>query len=119
MQLIAWKDGINSSLLVEPGEIDCLEKVSRLNEDATSVHDLYPDGTTTCGSRSIWEDMIASPSRAATQRELREAISSAEEEAANAEPKTVQRQLLEAIRCAEEEGGTNGGEPEAPAVAAS
>ncbi|TVU46071.1 hypothetical protein EJB05_05589, partial [Eragrostis curvula] len=47
-QLIAWKDG-NSSLLVEPREIDCLDKVSNLNEDATSVHDLYPDGTTTCG----------------------------------------------------------------------
>jgi len=48
--LIAWKDGLNSSLLVEPREIDCLDKVSRLNEKATSVHDLYPDGTTTCGS---------------------------------------------------------------------
>jgi hypothetical protein len=115
MQLIAWKDGINSSLLVEPGEIDCLEKVSRLNEDATSVHDLYPDGTTTCGSRSIWEDMIASPSRAATQRELREAIRSAEEAAANGEPKTAQRQLLEAIRSAEEAAN---GEPEASATAA-
>ncbi|TVT98867.1 hypothetical protein EJB05_55805, partial [Eragrostis curvula] len=76
-QLIAWKDG-NSSLLVEPREIDCLDKVSNLNEDATSVHDLYPDGTTTCGSRSIWEDMVVSPSRAAIQRELREAIRSLE-----------------------------------------
>nr|CAB3493955.1 unnamed protein product [Digitaria exilis] len=77
-QLIAWKDGINSSLLVEPREFDCLEKVSRLNENATSVHDLYPEGTTTCGARSIWDDMIASPSRAAIQRELREAIRSVE-----------------------------------------
>ncbi|RCV41797.1 hypothetical protein SETIT_9G163700v2 [Setaria italica] len=115
-QLIAWKDGINSSLLVEPGEIDCLEKVSRLNEDATSVHDLYPDGTTTCGSRSIWEDMIASPSRAATQRDLREAIRSAEEAAANGEPKTAQRELLEAIRSAEEAAN---GVPETPTAAAS
>ncbi|KAK3146701.1 hypothetical protein QOZ80_3BG0270440 [Eleusine coracana subsp. coracana] len=76
-QLIAWKDG-NSSLLVEPREFACLEKVSNLNENATSIHDLYPDGTTTCGSRSIWEDMVVSPSRAAIQRELHEVIRSLE-----------------------------------------
>ncbi|TVT98862.1 hypothetical protein EJB05_55800, partial [Eragrostis curvula] len=76
-QLIAWKDG-NSSLLVEPREIDCLDKVSNLNENATSVHDLYADGTTTCGSRSIWDDMIVSPARAAIQLELKAAIRSVE-----------------------------------------
>ncbi|XP_062211854.1 calmodulin calcium-dependent NAD kinase-like [Phragmites australis] len=85
-KLIAWKDGINSSLLVEPREFDCVEKVSNLNVDATSVHDLYPDGTTTCGSRSIWDDMIASPSRATIQLELQEAIRSME--LASAEPAT-------------------------------
>lgn len=75
-QLIAWKGGINSSLLVEPDEIDCLDKVGNLNENATSLHDLYPGGATTCGSRSIWDDMIVSPSRAVIQQEIREAISS-------------------------------------------
>ncbi|KAK3149950.1 hypothetical protein QOZ80_3AG0225240 [Eleusine coracana subsp. coracana] len=84
-KLIAWKDG-NSSLLVEPREFDCLEKVSKLNENATSVHDLYPDGTTTCGSRSIWDDMIVSPARANIQRELRDAIKSME--LTGAEPAT-------------------------------
>jgi hypothetical protein len=117
-QLIAWKDGLNSSLLVEPREIDCLEKVSRLNENATSVHDLYPDGTTTCGSRSIWEDMIASPSRAAAQRQLREAIRSVEEAAANGGTKTAQCHLLEAICSAEEAAAAaNGTEPEAQTAA--
>jgi hypothetical protein len=77
VQLIAWKDG-NSSLLVEPREFDCLEKVSKLNENAASVHDLYPDGTTTCGSRSIWDDMIVSSARATIQKELRDAIRSME-----------------------------------------
>jgi len=119
-QLIAWKDGLNSSLLVEPREIDCLDKVSRLNENATSVHDLYPDGTTTCGARSIWEDMIASPSRAAAQRQLREAIRSIEEAAANGETKAAQcHLLLEAICSAEEKAAAaaNGTEPETQAAA--
>ena len=82
MQLIAWKEG-SSSLLVEPREIGCLEKVSSLDENATSVHDLYPGGATTCGSRFIWDDMVAAPSRAAIQRELREAIRSMEPTAAS------------------------------------
>ncbi|KAJ1294481.1 hypothetical protein BS78_01G149400 [Paspalum vaginatum] len=117
-KLIAWKDSISSSLLVEPREFDCLEKVSRLNENATSVHDLYPDGTTTCGARSIWEDMIAAPSRAAVQRELNEAIRSVEEAAAGNDgadpetPTTPQRELLEAIRCVE--AASCNGKPEAP-----
>jgi hypothetical protein len=85
-RLIAWKDGVGSSLLVDPREFDCLDKVSRLNENATSVHDLYPDGTTTCGERSIWDDMIAAPARADTQRELKEAIRSVE--AGGGEPDT-------------------------------
>ncbi|CAN6291749.1 unnamed protein product [Urochloa humidicola] len=122
-QLIAWKDGMSSSLLVEPTEIDCLDKVSRLNEDATSVHDLYPDGATTCGSRSIWEDMIAEPERAATQRELRKAVRAAEKAASGGDRKTAAAkcELMEAVRTAEaaDAAANNGaGEPEAPAVAA-
>ncbi|CAN6298519.1 unnamed protein product [Urochloa humidicola] len=124
-QLIAWKDGMSSSLLVEPREIDCLEKVSSLNEDATSVHDLYPDGATTCGSRSIWEDMIAEPERAATQRELREAVRAAEEAASGGDRKTAAAakkcELMEAVRAAEEAAvAANGaGKPdETPAPAA-
>ncbi|CAN6287479.1 unnamed protein product [Urochloa humidicola] len=116
-QLIAWKDGMSSSLLVEPREIDCLEKVSRLNEGATSVHDLYPGGATTCGSRSIWEDMIAAPARAAAQRELREAVRAAEEAASGEhahKPAAARCELLEAVRAAEEAAAAaNGaGEPE-------
>ncbi|WVZ59863.1 hypothetical protein U9M48_009955 [Paspalum notatum var. saurae] len=116
-KLIAWKDGIGSSLLVEPPEFDCLDKVSRLNENATSVHDLYPDGTTTCGARSIWEDMIAAPSRAAVQRELKEAIRAVEAAGNDGDPETPttpQRELLEAIRCVEEAATCNGdGKPAA------
>uniref|UniRef100_J3LQY6 Zeta toxin domain-containing protein n=2 Tax=Oryza brachyantha TaxID=4533 RepID=J3LQY6_ORYBR len=73
-RLIARKDGLAGSLLVEPREFGCLDVVGGLNENATSVHDLYRGGATACGSRSIWDDMIAAPERAAIQRELREAF---------------------------------------------
>jgi hypothetical protein len=89
--------------------------VSRLNENATSVHDLYPDGTTTCGERSIWDDMIAAPARADTQRELKEAIRSVEAGGGEPDtpPTTPQRELLGVIRSAEEAAN---GEPAAPAA---
>ncbi|XP_072950872.1 calmodulin calcium-dependent NAD kinase-like [Typha angustifolia] len=72
-KLIGWKDG-NNSLLVEPHEIGCLEKVSSLNEEASSIFELYPNGDTTCGLRSIWDDLVMSSSRALIQRELKHAI---------------------------------------------
>ncbi|CAD6205874.1 unnamed protein product [Miscanthus lutarioriparius] len=113
-RLIAWKDGVGSSLLVEPREFDCLDKVSRLNENATSVHDLYPDGTTTCGERSVWEDMVAAPARADTQRELKEAVRSVEAGGGEPDtpPTTPQRELLGVIRSVEAANG----EPAAPAA---
>uniref|UniRef100_A0A0E0KGJ1 Zeta toxin domain-containing protein n=1 Tax=Oryza punctata TaxID=4537 RepID=A0A0E0KGJ1_ORYPU len=77
-RLIARKDGVAGSLLVEPREFGCLDVVSGLNENATGVHDLYRGGSTACGSRSIWDDMITAPERADIQRELREAFRSME-----------------------------------------
>jgi hypothetical protein len=76
-QLIGWKDG-GSSLLVEPAEYDCLKKVKELNEDAASIHELYPGGETVCGSGSIWNDMVMSPSRASAQSQLKAAIQAIE-----------------------------------------
>ncbi|XP_072958503.1 calmodulin calcium-dependent NAD kinase-like [Typha angustifolia] len=81
-KLIAWKDG-NSSLLVEPQEINCLEKVSKLNENANSVYELYPQSDTTCGSRSVWNDMVMNPSRMLIQQELKAAIGGIEARAAS------------------------------------
>jgi len=77
MQLIGWKDG-GSSLLVDPEEIGCLERVSSLNEEADCVHELYADGQPTGGSSSVWQDMVMSPSRALAQRELKAAIEKGE-----------------------------------------
>ncbi|XP_020092451.1 uncharacterized protein LOC109712975 isoform X2 [Ananas comosus] len=72
-KLIGWKDG-NSSLLVEPQEFSCLEKVGKLNDDADSLFELYGEGDSTCGSRSVWDDLVMSPSRAPIQAELKAAI---------------------------------------------
>lgn len=72
MQLIAWKDG-DSSLLIEPQEYTCLENVAKLNEDADSVHEVYPQTDTVSDSGSIWNDMI-SPLRLSSQQELKISI---------------------------------------------
>eukprot|EP00268_Persea_americana_P015599 TRINITY_DN1725_c0_g1_i7.p1 TRINITY_DN1725_c0_g1~~TRINITY_DN1725_c0_g1_i7.p1 ORF type:complete len:374 (+),score=65.16 TRINITY_DN1725_c0_g1_i7:461-1582(+) len=72
-KLIGWKDGDNK-VLVDPQEIDCLSKVSKLNEDADCVYDLYPQMDTTCRPCSIWNDIVMAPSRAHLQRELKNAI---------------------------------------------
>ncbi|KAL5221920.1 hypothetical protein ABZP36_026633 [Zizania latifolia] len=73
-KLIGWKDG-GSRLQVVEEEIGLLDRVSEINEDADGVHELYPDGHPTGGAgSSVWEELVASPARAAIQRELREAI---------------------------------------------
>ncbi|XP_003567167.2 uncharacterized protein LOC100839909 [Brachypodium distachyon] len=73
-KLIGWKDGSCSRLLVDVEEIELLDRVSRINEEADCVHELYPDGHPTGGAGSVWEDLVASPLRASIQRELKAAI---------------------------------------------
>jgi hypothetical protein len=73
-QLIGWKDG-ESSLLVDPEEIGTLERAIGLNDEANSVDELYLDGEP---SPSAWQDLVASPSRASAQRELRAAVQTSE-----------------------------------------
>lgn len=74
LQLIGWKDG-ESSLLVDPEEIGCLDRLRSLNEEADCVHELYADGQPTGGSSSAWQDLLVmSPSRVSAQRELKAAI---------------------------------------------
>ncbi|XP_026664955.1 uncharacterized protein LOC103718776 isoform X2 [Phoenix dactylifera] len=72
-KLIARKD-VDTDLLVNHREFGCVEKVSKLNAEATSIYELYPCGDTTCGSRSIWDDIVMSPSRELIQRELKAAV---------------------------------------------
>jgi len=73
LQLIGWKDK-DSRLLVDVEEIGLLDRVSRINEEANCVHELYPDGHPTGGAGSVWDDLVASPVRASIQRHLKEAI---------------------------------------------
>ncbi|WOK99402.1 hypothetical protein Cni_G08114 [Canna indica] len=72
-KLIGWKDG-SSNLLVDPQEIVCLDKLSKLNEDANSVYELYPEDPTCCESGAIWNDIMMSTTRESIQQELKEAI---------------------------------------------
>ncbi|EMS61859.1 hypothetical protein TRIUR3_24881 [Triticum urartu] len=73
-KLIAWKDG-GSRLLVDVEDIQLLDRVSRINEEANCVHELYQNGHPTGGAgSSVWEDLVTSPERASIQRELKAAI---------------------------------------------
>lgn len=55
-------------------EIQLLDRVSCINEEADCVHELYQNGHPTGGAGSVWEDLVASPERASIQRELKVAI---------------------------------------------
>lgn len=67
LKLIAWKDGA-SNLLVDSEEIDILNKVCSLNEDADSIYGLYPHESYT---KYGLIDMVLSPSRVVMQKELK------------------------------------------------
>lgn len=61
-------------MMVDPQEIDCLSKLSKLNEDADCVYELYPQADMTCRSCSIWNNVVMAPSRPHLQHELKIAI---------------------------------------------
>lgn len=77
MQLIAWKDG-DSKLLVDPEEIECLATIGKLNPNADSVDELYPDPSPIHVPGSVWNDVVLSPSRPTILSELRTAVKKVE-----------------------------------------
>lgn len=84
--LIGYKDG-TSKLLVDPDEIRCLKMVSKLNDEAESIEELYAAeageelivGT---GSQ-VWKDIVLLPDRPKIQQELIVAIRKIETSAAS------------------------------------
>ncbi|KHN03850.1 hypothetical protein glysoja_011079 [Glycine soja] len=72
-KLIGWKDR-DKTLLVDPDEIDCLKRVSTLNEKANNIYELYKHPNPTCEAGSIWKDIVLSPSRLNIQQELKYSI---------------------------------------------
>ncbi|KAL5542143.1 hypothetical protein UlMin_009853 [Ulmus minor] len=72
-KLIAWKHG-DHKLLVDPEEIELLTNLSKLNPDAESIYELYPDPNPIFQPGSVWNDIVLSPSRPTRQQELRDAI---------------------------------------------
>ncbi|MCL7036894.1 hypothetical protein MKW94_024953 [Papaver nudicaule] len=80
-KLIGWKEGMTNKLLVDPEEIDCLQKISMLNDEADSIYELYPqqsDQSFRPGSE--WYELAISPSRAKIQRELKIVIGNVEKQ---------------------------------------
>lgn len=73
MKLIGWKDR-DKTLLVDPDEINCLKMVSRLNDAANSIYELYNHPNPACESGSAWKDIVLSPSRLNIQQELKYSI---------------------------------------------
>ncbi|CAN0886431.1 Calmodulin calcium-dependent NAD kinase [Linum grandiflorum] len=76
-KLIGWKER-DKTLLVDPDEIDCLKRVGKLNEEADSIHELYPVPNPACAAGSIWKDIVLSPSRINIQKELKYSIQKVE-----------------------------------------
>jgi len=77
MQLIAWKDR-DSRLLVDNEEIQCLEILSGLNEDAESIYELHTDDSPSTHSGSAWKELVLSPSRPTIQMQLKNAVQKCE-----------------------------------------
>ncbi|XP_057798010.1 calmodulin calcium-dependent NAD kinase-like isoform X1 [Salvia miltiorrhiza] len=76
-KLIGWKDK-DKTLLVDPDEINCLNVVSRLNENADSIFELYKTCHPAFEEGSVWNDIVLSPSRMNIQTELKYSIQKAE-----------------------------------------
>ncbi|KAL2935931.1 Holo-[acyl-carrier-protein] synthase [Bienertia sinuspersici] len=72
-RLIGWKDG-DSRLLVDVEEIQCLNILSGLNEEAESIYELHTDQTPLSHPGSAWKEMVLSTSRPVIQKDLKTAI---------------------------------------------
>ncbi|XP_073054246.1 calmodulin calcium-dependent NAD kinase-like [Primulina eburnea] len=76
-KLIGWKDK-DKTLLVDPDEINCLKVVSKLNDKADSIFELYKSTNPAYEAGSVWKDIVLSPSRLNIQKELKYSIQKVE-----------------------------------------
>ncbi|XP_021733741.1 uncharacterized protein LOC110700501 isoform X2 [Chenopodium quinoa] len=72
-RLIGWKDG-HSRLLVDVEEINCLNILGSLNDEAESIYELHTDKSPLSHQGSAWKEMILSPLRPNIQKDLKTAI---------------------------------------------
>ncbi|XP_021761713.1 uncharacterized protein LOC110726537 [Chenopodium quinoa] len=72
-RLIGWKDG-HSRLLVDVEEINCLNILGSLNDEAESIYELHTDQSPLSHEGSAWKEMILSPLRPNIQKDLKTAI---------------------------------------------
>lgn len=71
--MIGWKER-DKTLLVDPEEIDCLKRVSKLNDEANSIYELYKHPNPARQAGSVWKDIVLSPTRLNIQQELKYSI---------------------------------------------
>ncbi|GAB2237569.1 hypothetical protein Droror1_Dr00015471 [Drosera rotundifolia] len=72
-QLIGWKDR-ESRLLVDQEEIEILNILLNLNDEADSVYELHADRDRIHQPGSVWNDIVLSSSRPSIQLELKNAM---------------------------------------------
>ncbi|KAF8014508.1 hypothetical protein BT93_H0349 [Corymbia citriodora subsp. variegata] len=77
--LMAWKDAGNK-LLVDPEEIKWLTALSKLNPDAESIYELYPEPSLIYEPTSVWNGLLPSPSRASLLSELLAVVKKVEDQ---------------------------------------
>ncbi|KAL9274712.1 Calmodulin calcium-dependent NAD kinase-like protein [Drosera capensis] len=68
-----WKDG-KSRLLVDQEEIEILNILLNLNDEADSVYELHADRDRIHQPGSVWNDIVLSSSRPSIQLELKNAV---------------------------------------------
>lgn len=72
-KLIGWKEG-EHNLLLDPEQINFLERIANLNADADSIYELYKPPSPALGPGSIWNGIVFSSSREKDQKLLRDSI---------------------------------------------
>ncbi|KNA05684.1 hypothetical protein SOVF_187840 isoform B [Spinacia oleracea] len=72
-RLIGWKDG-HSRLLVDVEEIQCLNILSSLNDEAESIYELHTNQSPLSHQGSAWKEMVLSTLRPDIQNNLKTAI---------------------------------------------
>lgn len=73
-QLIHRKEGDDPFQMFDPEANACLSTLSKLNPDAESVYELYPNPSQFSEPEAIWKEIAPTPSRVHSQKQLRSEI---------------------------------------------
>ncbi|XP_071741283.1 uncharacterized protein [Rutidosis leptorrhynchoides] len=109
-KLIGWKEK-ERTLLIDPDEIGCLKMIQSLNEKADSIYELYNKPNPANESGSVWHDIVMSPSRLSTQKELKYSIQKIEKKGntklhliSNLKAQKLIRKEVDSVQSSESDG---------------